>query len=209
MEYINHNAGVYITPGLSGSTRGELSVELYAMLTTVGRKGFTENSRNIIRTTRDLARTVNDIPGVKVIGDAEELICVVSVGIDSEYWAEQGKSEPNIHAICDVFSKRLDSHLSYFPGGFHLCVTNNHVSNETYVSNFKKYLREVVATIDPKALPESSYGSAYMQLGKQAVFGCNVLPKEVSKAIAEAVTNSAYDFIQFDPSQVGNKSVKW
>jgi len=101
MEYINHNAGVYITPGLSGSTRGELSVELYAILTTIGKKKFTENSRSIIRTTRDLAETVNDIPGVKVIGKANELVCVVGVGIDHEYWASKGKSEPNIHAICD------------------------------------------------------------------------------------------------------------
>lgn len=101
MEYINHNAGVYITPGLSGSTRGELSVELYAILTTIGKKKFTENSRSIIRTTRDLAETVNDIPGVKVIGEANELVCVVGVGIDHEYWASKGKSEPNIHAICD------------------------------------------------------------------------------------------------------------
>ena len=179
------------------------------MLTTIGKKRFTENSRSIIRTTRDLAETINDIPGVKVIGNADELYCVVGVEIDHEYWESKGKSEPNIHAICDQFSKRLDSHLSYFPGGFHLCVTNNHVSNETYISNFKTYLREVVATINHKAVPESSYGSAYMQLGKQAMFGCNVLPSEVGRAIAEAVTNQAYDFIQFDPSQVGNKTVKW
>ena len=38
MEYINHNCGVYITTGLAGSTRGELSVELYAVLTTVGKE---------------------------------------------------------------------------------------------------------------------------------------------------------------------------
>ena len=99
MEYINHNAGVYVTPGISGSTRGELSVELYAMLTTIGMKKFTQNSQSIIRTTRDLAKTVNDIPGVKVLGNADELTCVVAVGLDQEYW--NGKAEPNIHAICD------------------------------------------------------------------------------------------------------------
>ena len=99
--------------------------------------------------------------------------------------------------------------MSYFPGGFHLCITNNHVSNTAYIANFKKYLREVVATIDPKAQPESSYGSAYMQLGKQAVFGCNVLPREVGKCIAEAVTEQAYDFVLFNESQLGNKPAKW
>ena len=38
MEYINHNCGVYITPGISGSTRGEIPLELYAMLTTIGKR---------------------------------------------------------------------------------------------------------------------------------------------------------------------------
>ena len=37
MEYLNHNAGVYCTPGISGSTRGESVLELYAMLTTLGK----------------------------------------------------------------------------------------------------------------------------------------------------------------------------
>ena len=38
MEYINHSCGVYVTPGIAGSTRGEMTVELYAVLTTFGRK---------------------------------------------------------------------------------------------------------------------------------------------------------------------------
>ena len=37
MDYLNHEAGVYATAGLSGSTRGEAVVELYAMLTTLGK----------------------------------------------------------------------------------------------------------------------------------------------------------------------------
>ena len=61
------------------------------MLTTIGKKRFTENSRSIIRATRDIAKTINTIPGIKVIGNADELICVVAVGIDHSYWVEQGK----------------------------------------------------------------------------------------------------------------------
>ena len=41
MEYINHNCGVYVTPGISGSTRGETTLELYAMLTTLGKRQWT------------------------------------------------------------------------------------------------------------------------------------------------------------------------
>lgn len=82
MEYINHNCGVYVTPGISGSTRGESTLELYAMLTTIGRKQFTQNSRDIVTTTRDIARAVNRIPGIEVLGDPEELVCVVAVGLD-------------------------------------------------------------------------------------------------------------------------------
>lgn len=142
MQYINHNCGVYVTPGLAGSTRGELSVELYAMLTTLGKKKFTQNSQGIVRTTRDLARAVNAIPGIKVIGNAEELVCVVSIGLDHEYWV--GKEAPYIHAIADSFVAKLGSTMNYIPDGFHICVTNNHVSNPIFLANFKKYLREAV-----------------------------------------------------------------
>ena len=129
------------------------------MLTTLGKRQWTQNAHNIINTTRDLARAVNDIPGIKVIGNAEELICVVAVALDHEYWV--GKQAPNIHAIGDELSKRLGSSLNTIPDGFHLCITNNHASNLTYLTNFKKCLREVVLTIDPKTKPVSNIGSAY------------------------------------------------
>ena len=129
------------------------------MLTTLGKRQWTQNAHNIINATRDLARAVNDIPGIKVIGNAEELICVVAVALDHEYWV--GKQAPNIYAIGDELSKRLGSSLNTIPDGFHLCITNNHASNPTYLANFKKYLREVVSTIDPKTKPVSHMGSAY------------------------------------------------
>ena len=37
MDYLNHEAGCYVTQGLSGSTRGEVALEVYAMLTTLGK----------------------------------------------------------------------------------------------------------------------------------------------------------------------------
>ena len=87
MEYINHNCGLYVTPGISGSTRGETTLELYAMLTTLGKRQWTKNSHDIIRETRDLAREINsNIPGIKVFGNPEELVCVVGIGIDHDYW---------------------------------------------------------------------------------------------------------------------------
>ena len=91
MEYINHNCGVYVTPGLSGSTRGETTLELYAMLTTIGKKQWINNTHAIINTVRDLARGVDEIPGIKVMGNKDELVCVIAVGIDKQYWVEANK----------------------------------------------------------------------------------------------------------------------
>ena len=111
-----------------------------------------------------MARAINNIPGLKVQGNAEELVCVVAIELDQEYWT--GKQIPNIHAIADKFCKRLDATMNYLPDAFHICITNNHVSNPTFIANFKKFLKEAVETTDPKALPESTTGSAYLQLGK-------------------------------------------
>ena len=103
-----------------------------------------------------------------MFGDPEELVCVVGVGLDHDYWkANADKIMPNIHAIGDALTKKLGSTLNTIPSGFHLCVTNNHASNKTYVANFKQYLKEVVETIDPLTEPKSIMGSAYLQMGKQ------------------------------------------
>ena len=144
-----------------------------------------KNSRDIIRTTRELAREVNTIPGVKVMGNAEELICAVAIELDQEFY--RGKKAPSIHAIADELLKRLGkgASLQYIPDGFHLTVANNHTSNPEYVSNFKKHLREVTATIDPDVEPTSSVGSAYLQMGKLTVFGFPVFPRAISRKLAD------------------------
>ena len=138
MELMNHNCGVYVTAGLSGSSRGEIPLELYAMLTTIGKKKWTENAHKIIQATRDTARAVNEIPGLKVFGNVDELVCVIAIGLDQEYWA--GKKAPYIHAIGDELSKRL-GFLNSIPEAFHLCITNNHASHPTYLTKFKAQLR--------------------------------------------------------------------
>ena len=111
------------------------------MLTTLGKKQWIQNSHKIINATRDLARAINDVPGVKAFGNPEELSCVVAIGLDHGYWV--GKQKPNIHAIGDELAKRLGSTLNPIPDGFHICITNNHASNPSFLTNFKKYLRDV------------------------------------------------------------------
>ena len=192
MQYITHEAGVYVTQGISGSTRGEAVLELYAMLTTLGKDKWAETSRGIIKATRDLAREVNKIPGVRVLGNAEELTCGLAVELDPEFW--KGKKAPDIHAIGDELATRLGAGFQYILGGFHLTLANNHVANPAYIANFPKYLKEITETIGPEVKPTSSVGSAYFAMKQTTIFGLPVLPAAISKRIAEAAVTSIYDF---------------
>ena len=164
------------------------------MLTTLGKDQWIKFSRDIIRTTRELAREVDKIPGVKVMGNPEELICAVAIELDPEYF--RGKRAPNVHSIADELLKRLGkgASLQYVPEGFHLTVANNHTSSPEYINNFKKHLRQITATIDPNVEPTSSVGSAYLQMGKVTVFGFPVFPRAVSRKLADNAMNSIYDF---------------
>ena len=196
MEYLNHEAGVYATTGISGSTRGETVLELYAMLTRLGKDYWVKAARDIIKTTRDLATEVDKIPGVKVIGNAAELTCIIAVELDQDFY--KGKKAPNIHAIADELQKRLGAGFQYMSEGFHLTVASNHVQNPDYVKNFKTHLRDITANIDPDIEPTSRLGSAYLQMGKLTLFGFAVVPSAISKQLAEHAMNAVYDF-QPDP----------
>lgn len=81
-----------------------MTLELYGMLTTIGKKQWTKFSHDIIKTTRYLARAVNAIPGLKVFGNPSELLNIVAIELDKEYWAIANKQAPSIYAVADILS---------------------------------------------------------------------------------------------------------
>ena len=192
MQYITHPDGVYITPGLAGSLRGETAIELYATLTSLGKTELTRLAKNVIDKTRQLATKVNTIYGLKVIGIPDQLTCVVAITLDNDYYLSNPDSKPNIHAIADQLQKKLGASINYLPEGFHLCVTQNHADHPTYLNDFINGLEEIMGTIDPTCKGESQMASAYSHLGKQKLWGLPALPSEIAEAISEKYLHNAF-----------------
>ena len=63
-------------------------------------------------------------------------------------------------------------------------------------------------TIDPELKPVSDTGSAYVQLGKQTIFGCHIFPKAISEKLGERIIENVCDFILYDQSSADEATIR-
>ncbi len=67
--YENWPGGVFASPALLGTRPGGCIAAAWAAMQAMGREGYLENARIIMKTTRHLIDGINAIPDLKVLGD--------------------------------------------------------------------------------------------------------------------------------------------
>jgi len=141
--------GIYATPTVGGSRAGGIIAACWAAMLSFGKNGYISTTKEIIAATREIARELATIPGIKIIGIPE--VSVVAIGSDNF----------NIYGLSDEMKKRgWGLNALQFPVCVHLCVTRLH-TQQSVKEKFLKDVREATAEImkDPAS---SEAGSAAM-----------------------------------------------
>ena len=119
--YDSWNGGIYATNTLLGSRSGNIIVLTWATMLLNGTNYYKEASNIIRDTTQKIAYRINQIDGLDVIGNPEELINIVAIKSDIF----------DIYKINELLKKNgWNLNALQFPSSIHLCVTLNHISEE-------------------------------------------------------------------------------
>lgn len=138
--YADWSGGLYTTPTIAGSRSGGLISQCWASLMALGEEGYLKHTKDILETVKVIAKGINEIDGLKVIGNAEVMI-VCFIGVNGV----------NVYSVADRMSKKgwsLNSHQS--PACVHICCTVTHVGHENDILNDLKISVEEVKN-DPSS----------------------------------------------------------
>lgn len=132
--------GLYVTPTMTGSRPGVLSAGSWAVLLSLGKKGYIEITKTVIKAARFIVEEVSKIENIKVVGEPElSVLCFESDTL-------------NIHAIGNAMTKIGGWGISHVqnPNGihYHMTYANAHTA-ESFVEDLRKAVMEV--EIDPEA----------------------------------------------------------
>ncbi|MFH1810379.1 MAG: aminotransferase class V-fold PLP-dependent enzyme [Pseudomonadota bacterium] len=106
--------GMYFSPTLAGSRPGALSAACWATLISLGEQGYLDATRRIVDTGQKIKRGVQDIPGLKVMGDP---LWIIAFGSD----------ELDVYRVMDQMTKRgWNLNGLHKPACVHLAVTLRH-----------------------------------------------------------------------------------
>ena len=134
--------GLYASPTIAGSRPGGIIAATWATMMFMGVKGYVENTRKIVETTRWLAKEINQIPGLHVVGTP--LAC--GLGFTSNNF--------NIYRLNSAMTKKgWELNPLQFPPGLHISVTVLHTKDgvaQAFVTDIRKCVEEIMANPDEK-----------------------------------------------------------
>jgi len=134
--------GVYVTPTLSGSRTGCISVGAWATILSMGRSTYIECAKAIMDAASYIKREIVKIPHLELMGDPVMSI----IGFTSK--------TINIWALISIMSKVGDWGLNATqnPPGAHFCVTYANASQaEQFIQDLYKAVGEVEKCTDMSA----------------------------------------------------------
>ena len=100
---------------IAGSRAGGIVAACWAALLSYGYQGYVDATRSIIQTTRQIAKDLTNIDGIRLVGESD--VCVVAFGSDKF----------SIYGLSDGLSKRgWNLNVLQFPSCIHICVTLLH-----------------------------------------------------------------------------------
>jgi len=145
--------GIYATPTVGGSRSGGLVATCWAAMISFGVDGYVATTREIIQTTKYIAKELENIPGLKLVGLPE--VSVVAFGTD----------QFNIYGLSEEMKNRgWGLNALQFPACIHICVTRLHTESGV-ADKFIADVKEITAAFmkDPSTSGEGSaaiYGMA-------------------------------------------------
>ena len=142
--------GLYPSPTLAGSRAGGIVAATWATMMFMGMDGYVENTRKVVETARWLAKEINKIPDLHVVGTP--LAC--ALGFTSDKY--------DVYSVSSAMAKRgWELNALQFPPGLHISVTVIHAREgvaQSMVDAIKESMDEVRA--DPKAAGKALKGVA-------------------------------------------------
>lgn len=111
------SGGIYASPSMTGTRPGGALAAAWAIMNFLGRQGYLEIADTVMKTVVRLRQGIEDIKGVKVLGDPP--MSILAIGSDSL----------NIYEIGDALTKsgwHLDRQQN--PPSLHLTVTHAHAA---------------------------------------------------------------------------------
>lgn len=164
--------GLYVTPTMAGSRPGALSVAAWAVLMSMGRSGYVNCAREVMKASRYIKEEASKIEHIKIVGDP--LMSVIAFESDSL----------NIHAIGNTMSKIGGWGISFLqnPNGIHFCVT---YANAGQAENFVEDLRKAVVEVEID--PEAEHYETAALYGMVAETADKSLIGDISKHFADCL----------------------
>ena len=106
--------GLYFSPGFAGSRPGALSAACWAAMVSIGRDGYRDATRRILKTAGTIKAGIAAIPEIQILGDPLWVVAFTSPTLD-------------IYRIMDAMGHRGWSlNGLHRPSCVHLCVTLRH-----------------------------------------------------------------------------------
>ncbi|MEM7155397.1 MAG: aminotransferase class V-fold PLP-dependent enzyme [Myxococcota bacterium] len=137
--------GLYLSPTFAGSRPGALSAACWAAMVSIGADGYRAATKKILETAATVRAGIEQIDGLKVLGDPLWVIAFASDDLD-------------IYRILDFMThRRWNLNGLHRPACVHLCVTLRH-TQEGVAERFLSDLRDAVAHV--KTQPKSEGGMA-------------------------------------------------
>lgn len=129
--------GIYATASLIGSRPGGVVAATWAAMVKSGRRGYVETTRKIVQATKDIAKGIEGIDGVEVVGCPDA--CVVA-------FTGAAGSGINCYSIADVMQEKSGWNLATLqnPPSVHLALTLPSAGN---AARFVRDLEEATAIV--------------------------------------------------------------
>jgi sphinganine-1-phosphate aldolase len=106
--------GLYVTPGFAGSRPGALIAMAWATMVSLGHQGYVRHTRAVLETAREIRKSIEAIPQLRIVGDPLWVIAFTSDTVD-------------VYRVLDEMTKRGWSlNGLQHPAAVHLCVTLRH-----------------------------------------------------------------------------------
>lgn len=126
----NWTGGIYATRTMPGSRPGVLVAQCWTTMMHLGKSGYVDSTRRIVRTTRAMRNGLRKTKGIFVFGDPE--VCVVAFG----------SKQFDIFALGDELTARhWKLNALQFPSSLHICVTRP-MAKPGMAEKFLKDVRE-------------------------------------------------------------------
>jgi glutamate/tyrosine decarboxylase-like PLP-dependent enzyme len=140
--------GLYSSPTFAGSRPGALSAACWAAMVSIGEQGYLDAARRILETASWIAREVEKIPGLQVIGDPLFLVAFRSEDFD-------------IYKVVEFMGQRnWGLNALHLPPAVHICVTLRHTQSGVK-ERLLADLKEAVAYVQKNPSASEGIGPVY------------------------------------------------